>query len=325
MRASAREILDRYQVRKTKKQKTAFICYMKGLLSGMGYKMRVEGGAAGSRNIVVGDISKAKVVMTAHYDTAPILPFPNFITPRSIGIYVLYQAVLTLFFLAIYAAVEAVASYLFVTLPLEFLEEVSAEGFIVRFVKTVVPIVLILVGAVLLMQLMLKGPANKHTANDNTSGVATLIAIMEDLPEHLRDKVAFVFFDNEEVGLVGSRSFSQSYRSSMKNKLLLNFDCVSDGEDVLFVLPKRAAEYENVIARSFVSTERYNVIIAKKHVIYPSDQVCFPLGVDVAALKRTKRGLLYMNRIHTSRDIIFNEENIEFIKDGALALIEGVS
>jgi hypothetical protein len=234
----------------------------------------------------------------------------------------MYQVVLSIFFLAIYLALEAAASYLFVTLPLGFLEEAGASGFIVRFIKTAVPPILIILCAVLLMRMMLMGPANKHTANDNTSGVTALLAIMEDLPQEMREQVAFVFFDNEEIGLVGSRSFFTAHKSVMKNKLLMNFDCVSDGNDVLFVLPKAALKYEGAIAESFAPTADYNVTIAKKHVVYPSDQACFPLGVGVAALKRTRRGLLYMNRIHTARDVIYNEENIEFIARGSLELVK---
>ena len=37
---------------------------------------------------------------------------------------------------------------------------------------------------------------------------------------------------------------------------------------------------------------------------------------------RSEGGLLYMNRIHTHRDVIYNEKNIEFLKNGALKLIE---
>ena len=36
---------------------------------------------------------------------------------------------------------------------------------------------------------MMAGPANKHTANDNTSGVITLTEIMQSVPKELRDSV----------------------------------------------------------------------------------------------------------------------------------------
>jgi hypothetical protein len=60
--------------------------------------------------------------------------------------------------------------------------------------------------------------------------------------------------------------------------------------------------------------------VASKWVIYPSDQRNFDLGVGVSALNKTKHGLLYMNKIHTKRDTVYDEENIEFLKNGAIEL-----
>ena len=52
----------------------------------------------------------------------------------------------------------------------------------------------------------------------------------------------------------------------------------------------------------------------------------FPCGVGVAALKRSKHfGILYMNRIHTKRDIIYRDENIEFLKNASLKLVNSIN
>ena len=76
-----------------------------------------------------------------------------------------------------------------------------------------------------------------------------------------------------------------------------------------------------MIEEAFAPTEKYegkySVEVAKK-AFYPSDQINFNRGVGVSALKRTKRGLLYMNRIHTKNDTVYDEENIEFLKNGAI-------
>jgi hypothetical protein len=47
----------------------------------------VEKASFGGRNIVIGNPDTAKVLYTAHYDTCARLPFPNFITPKNIFIY----------------------------------------------------------------------------------------------------------------------------------------------------------------------------------------------------------------------------------------------
>ena len=83
----SREILDKYQIRKTGPQKSAFIAFMKEKYP----HLRVEsGGFPRSRNLVVGDPDRAKVIFCAHYDTCAALPFPNLIMPKNIPLSLLY-------------------------------------------------------------------------------------------------------------------------------------------------------------------------------------------------------------------------------------------
>ena len=95
------EIFEKYQIRKSKKQKRAFAAYLKDIATDRGYSFKSEKGALGAQNLVVGDPSRAKVVYTAHYDTCAALPFPNFITPKNIWIYILYNLALVLGFFAV--------------------------------------------------------------------------------------------------------------------------------------------------------------------------------------------------------------------------------
>ena len=178
---------------------------------------------------------------------------------------------------------------------------------------------------VALFVLMLSGPANKNTANDNTSGVTVLLDLMEVLPEGDRENAAFIFFDLEESGLIGSAAYFAKHRENMQDKLVINFDCVSDGEDILFVLQKGASAYSKTIKTAYESNESCRVSVESKGVFYPSDQMCFPSGVGVAALKRSKRGVLYMDKIHTKKDVVYREENIEFLVNGSVKLTQIMS
>ncbi len=305
-----KEIFENYQVRKTKEQKARFIKFAKEKAAGFGYETRVEPGMLGAKNIVVGDIESAKVVYTAHYDTCPVLPFPNFITPKCFIVYLLYQIVLVAaMFLAVFAGTFLIG-LLIALLPINelisvLLIELTSFGFMFALVF-----------------LLLMGPANKNTANDNTSGVTELFEIMRALPEEDRGSVAFVFFDLEEMGLFGSASFAKKNKDDMKDKLLINFDCISDGDNFLFALKKDAEKYKELLERAYVPTaEEGRVEVLTKGVFYPSDQANFRLGIGACALKATKGGLLYMNRIHTKKDIIYREENISFFTRGSVELV----
>ena len=77
-----------------------------------------------------------------------------------------------------------------------------------------------------------------------------------------------------------------------------------------------------ILKEAFPEKENFKVHVCTKGVFYPSDQAHFPYGVGVAALNRSRRGILYMDKIHTPRDTVFCEENIEFLTDGALRLTQ---
>ncbi len=309
MTETTKEIFEKYQVRKTKKQKAAFIEYVKQIAEHYGYDFKVEKGGFGARNIVIGDVENAKVLYTAHYDTCARLPFPNFITPKNFFIYLLYQFLIVGIIFVLLFAIGFLSGFALALLPIE--EDV------VYGILSFLPLV-----SVLLCYLMVAGPANKNTANDNTSGVTTVLDIMQALPQDQRSKVAFVLFDLEEVGLIGSSFFASKHKNVKENALVLNFDCVSDGETVLFALKKTTRKYGELLEKAFVSTSDVVVDIAQS-AFYPSDNAAFRGGIGVAALKKSKRfGILYMDRIHTKKDVIYREENIRFLTDGTIKLAQ---
>lgn len=99
MTERSQKILDSWQVRRTKQQKTAFIDFMKQQLPGLSVE---EGGFGKNRNLVLGDVKNAKVILTAHYDTCARMIIPNFITPKNIPFYILYNLLICVpFFLVI--------------------------------------------------------------------------------------------------------------------------------------------------------------------------------------------------------------------------------
>ena len=75
------DVLAKYEIRKTRKQKDAFLTAVTDYTNRAGYTVRVEKGNFGARNVVIGDADRAKYLVTAHYDTCAWMPVPNFITP----------------------------------------------------------------------------------------------------------------------------------------------------------------------------------------------------------------------------------------------------
>ena len=292
----SREILRDWQVRKKKAQKTAFIDFMQSRLP----ELRVEeGGRPRCRNLVLGDPESADMIFTAHYDTCARLPFPNFITPKNFLLYLLYQLLICLPFFAL----AGILGFVLVRLG------VYAPGAIMLSFW---------LAMALLLYVFLFGPPNPHTVNDNTSGVVTLCELYAALSEEERARCAFVFFDHEESGLFGSAHFASRHKKALKDKPLLNFDCVSDGDHILLVMSGRAKKrFGAALGEAFRDAADKHVILAGPlGAFYPSDQVNFRCGVGVAALRKSPVGL-YLSRIHTAKDTVCDEENFPFLVEGA--------
>lgn len=293
-------ILEQYQIRKTKSQKQAFIDLMKAHHPDLQIQ---EGGFPQSRNLIIGDVENAKVILAAHYDTCPRFPLPNFITPKNPILSILYSvAVLLPVFLLVYL--------------LNLLIGVFTDSYWVHYWIS-------LVFYFSFLYFLLAGPANKHTANDNTSGVITLCEILARATEDDLKKAAFVFFDNEEIGLIGSSMFRKKYKKQTQDKLLINFDCVSDGDNILLAVSKNArASYSENIQDNFCSSDNKRILFEKaEKIYYPSDQMGFKNTIAVAALKHHRFWGYYMDRIHTSKDTVFDVENIDFLSQCTLPLI----
>lgn len=297
-------IINNFMIRKTKKQKTAFIQWVKEELKDSKYDINIEKGSFGARNIVIGDIKTAKVVFTAHYDTCAVMPVPNFITPTNFFIYLLYQIFLIVPMLLIAIGASLLFAFLFPSLA-EFADLVYSFA---------------LLG---ILGLLLFGPPNKHTVNDNTSGVITILEMINKLPDKLKDKVAFVLFDLEEAGLFGSSGFSSKYKKEMKDKLLINFDCVSDGEKILFIFSKKAKDRCDLLKDVYVGNDKVESVMVLKGAFYPSDQANFPIGVGVCSVIKGK-WFDYIDKIHTNKDIVFRKENVEYLVDKSIEFIDKI-
>lgn len=297
----SRNIFENYQTRKTKKQKSAFIALLRQHFP----EMQVQtGGFPRCRNLIIGDVESAKVIFTAHYDTCARLLFPNFIAPKNPLLCIAYSILICL------------PVFLGVWLVNLLLGLVTDNYWLHYWVS--------LVTCFGLLGLTIFGPANKHTANDNTSGVILLCELLGVLTETQRKKAAFVFFDHEETGLVGSALFRSKYKKQIKDKLLINFDCVSDGDTIMLALSKTARnEFGDLVDACFPATEDKSILLAKAEKIYfPSDQLGFPKSIAVAALKKKPILGYYMDKIHTAGDREFDQKNIKLLCDSSLRLLQ---
>jgi len=296
-------ILPEYEIRKSKEQKSRFIDM---LSEKYGDRLHVEKtkGLIKSRNIVIGDPEHAKVVFTAHYDTCAVMPFPNFITPKNIPVYLLYQLLLVLVIYIPVALVVGVSMYL-------------TRG-LSESVQIIINEAVFFASLIGVMWLLMDGPANRHTANDNTSGVVAVLTLADRMNS---DEFAFILFDNEERGLLGSSAYAASHKNVQKNAIIVNLDCVSDGDYIMFLFSKKmkdgafAKSLENSAEDVLSEYGKHAIVTGTFGTVYPSDQAAFNKYLAIAALKKSRCPLIgyYMDKIHTKNDTHFDENNITAI------------
>lgn len=299
------DVLKQFPIRKNKKQKSAFRDSIQSYAQSLGYTVAAEKGSMGAYNVVIGDPETARYLVTAHYDTPAALPVPNLITPCNAFTFILYQ----IFVVGLFVILAIIPGIL-VGVLMEDPEFGSAVGMAVYWV---------------LLVMMLLGPANKNNANDNTSGVVTVLETARSLPEELRNQVCFVLFDLEEAGLIGSSSYAKAHKKQVKNQIILNCDCVGDGDELMMFPTKKIKKdfaVMDALRSVCISEDKKSLALREKGFAhYPSDQKNFPRGVGIAAFRRSKWAGLYCDKIHTKKDTILDENNVSFLRDKLIELI----
>ncbi len=302
------DILKLYPIRKKKAQKEAFRGDVQSYVEGLGYECRFEKADFGAKNIVIGDPKTAKYLITAHYDTPASIGIPNILTPCNLLTYILWQILMVGGLVAV-----SVAAGILVGAFLNSSDVGVFFGYAVYWV---------------LLVLLLVGPANKNNANDNTSGVVTVLEIARSMPQNLRDQVCFVLFDLEEAGLIGSSAYRKAHKEESNNQIILNLDCVGDGDHIIFFPTKKAKKNEKLLQ----DIQRITGCVGNKCITlkstgfytYPSDQRHFPVGVGIAAFHKKKGIGYYVNKIHTKRDTILEQTNVNILRAAIISMITAV-
>lgn len=291
-------LMAEFPVRKSAKQKQAFRAWALREAEQAGYPAKVETCVGNHDNVVIGDPETAKVIFTAHYDTPATILLPNIMLPRNLPLYYLYQIGLVLLLLLLALLVGSAAMAL--GLPLRAAYWVGWLFYMA------------------LLFMMLAGVANPHNANDNTSGVAAVMEIVRRMPEEARNKAAFILFDNEEKGLRGSKGYAKAHPMVKQMSLVVNMDCVGNGETLLVIASKLAAvrpDYAALEEALRAQRRREVRFFSASTSRCASDQKSFACGVAVCACRKKPVIGYYCPRIHTPLDTVCDPENIDCLAE----------
>ena len=89
---------------------------------------------------------------------------------------------------------------------------------------------------------------NRKNFDDNTSGVIALLLLAKKCKESEINNVKFIFVDNEELGLIGSRAhrkYLEKENLILPNSKIISLDCVGVGKLPLIIRNSKS-KYETL-------------------------------------------------------------------------------
>lgn len=321
MHTTPMDIARMFPVRKTTVQKLAFRSAVQRYAERLGYDTCVESARKGCSNLIIGNPRQAKYLITAHYDTAAKMPVANRLYADNPLMYVLWQLVIAFVTMLIPLLIAALGSVIACIVFMQrnpFLNTGHMTG-----LAAVVFLILFVVGYLVSYAMLNIGPANPHNANDNTSGVLTLLEIMYSIPENQRHKVCFVLFDLNKRGLAGSAAYRKAHRWEIRDQLVINLSCVGDGEHIL-LSPANKQKDKSKLAPIYKCCgyfgDRSILVQEKGRPIHPSDHKRFPYGINISAYHKGKTGH-YIDRIHTPGDTNLDLTNVNLLRAAIVSMI----
>ena len=264
-------------------------------------------------NIVLGDPETADVIFTAHYDTPWRAFVPNLMLPVNKPLFYLYNFAIAFILLAI-----ALLGAKYVTL-LSGLDRMSRAGRAVWMAAYLI----LYIG---LFILLLFSGKNKHNCNDNTSGVAAVLETYKRLNGDKR--AAFILFDDEEKGKLGSKAFASAHAKIKAETLLINLDCVANGGYFIIGATAKAknSPFYKLLTDAFISENGFEALFYDADKIaMNSDQKNFDVSLGVCACKKGKSVGYYCDRIHTKYDTVASEDNISYVTNALSGFVDRIS
>ncbi|MDR1002056.1 MAG: M28 family peptidase [Oscillospiraceae bacterium] len=315
-RETAEMIFSKHPTRFKKSEKQPFISDIKGVFRDLGYsegEIRVlhHKGGIKSSNILVGK-PDAKYIFTAHYDTPGRTGF-MLGSSKYVGQTLANLVLMLIFFIPMFG----VGVLLGMDIALAALGE-EVGNFLSSFGSL---IAVFLVLALISIPMAVK---NKNNRNDNTSGVLSLISLARKISANpaLRSNCAFIFFDNEEWGLIGSAQYvkwAKGNNYNINNSAIINIDCVGVGEQLVLAQTKKT-EITKLLKEGL--TSRGTPVKEKvSMMVYMSDHANFKNSVMLCYMDKSSLGPLYIPNIHTKKDTECDLEKIERLTDNLLAVI----
>ena len=116
---------------------------------------------------------------------------------------------------------------------------------------------------------------NSPGANDNGGSVAVLLGLLQSMKDlDWNHQIDFCFFDQEEMGLVGSQEFVKTYADSSIHLAMINLDVNGMG-DVVYVGPVGGGDDDLIMPLARGTASKEGIPFREQEFYPPSDHLSF--------------------------------------------------
>ncbi len=283
---------ERFPVRNTKAQRTAFRAWLREEVQALGYRYTEEtNGFFHCSALTVGNPEKAPLVLAAHTDTPARWLLPDLSFPRNIPLWILWQLLHMVLLL-----IPALAVYLLVWRVSGENAQLGLWGLVLTYV-----------GALLLSQF---GPANPRNRGEDAD-LAAVLSLLAGLPEEDREKVAVVFADQGCRGVSGTKAWAKEHPQAAYTRLTLTLSRIGEGKSRLCASTASARKCTGWGTLQRLLGERLGAAFCDtRGFTLRGDRRGFRCGVTLTAGKHSKLLGLWSGRARTPQDVVADPENV---------------
>ena len=122
----------------------------------------------------------------------------------------------------------------------------------------------------------------------------------------------------KKQGLIGSAAYRKAHKKASDSQLVLNLDCVGDGDYIRFFPTKKLKKDRKKLtslykACGYLWGKRTCWFTKRAFPSAPPIRRISLYGVGICALRK-KGKTLYLSRIHTPKDTILEETNVNILR-----------
>jgi len=178
---------------------------------------------------------------------------------------------------------------------------------------------------ILLFQMLIP---NKKNSDDNTSGVIALLQLAKKMKENGMDNVKFIFVDNEEWGLFGSkahRKFLEREQLISPHCKVISIDCVGGSGKIPLIIRNGKSEYVDFFQKEM--QKEFELCKSDRMLLPFSDNYSFRKygALNISFVERAKIPVgYYISNVHTSKDKEIDLPKIEKLTDVLIDVIKKV-